>query len=206
MRIKLDAKVRTKDGHGAGHVKQVIWDPRTNELTAFVIATGGLVGHDVLVGRDVLETATRDGEEIVIDMTKDELRELEPFQQEAYGVPPVGWLAPAPYDYPAAAYLMASEPVLVPAPAPRPGEQAEHERTTPAISKGMRVRDAGGETLGVVDEVKTDEVTGELRAIVVREGGLLGGRQTREIPADHVDIAGEEVHVIEEVPGTHTRM
>ena len=58
MRIKLDAKVRTKDGHGAGHVKKVIWDPKTNEVTAFIIATGGLLGHDVLIGRDVLESAT----------------------------------------------------------------------------------------------------------------------------------------------------
>ena len=73
MRIKLDAKVRTKDGQGAGHVKRVIWDPKTNEVTAFVIATGGLLGHDVLIGRDVLESATFDGEQIVIDMTKDEV-------------------------------------------------------------------------------------------------------------------------------------
>jgi uncharacterized protein YrrD len=205
MRIKLDAKVKTKDGHSAGHVKRVIWDHTTNEVTAFVIATGGLVGHDVLVGRDVLESATQDGEEIVIDMSKDELRVLEPFQEEAYKAPPLGFIAPFPYDYPAAAYLLASEPLVMPTPTPPAEEQRAHPRT-PAISKGMRVRDAGGETLGVVDEVRTDEVTGELRAIIVREGGLLGGRQTREIPADHLDIAGDEVQVIEETPGTRTRM
>jgi uncharacterized protein YrrD len=205
MRIKLDAKVRTKDGHSAGHVKKAIWAPSTNEVTAFVIATGGLVGHDVLVGRDVLESATRDGEEIVIDMSKDELRVLEPFQELAYTPPPLGFIAPLPYDYPAAAYLIASEPLLMPTPTPPAGEQREHPHQ-PSISKGMRVRDAGGETLGVVDEVRTDEITGELRAIIVREGGLLGGRQTREIPADHVDVAGDEVQVIEETPRTHTRM
>jgi uncharacterized protein YrrD len=205
MRIKLDAKVRTKDGHSAGHVKKVIWDPKTNEVTAFVIATGGLLGHDVLIGRDVLESATFDGEEIVIDMTKDELQKFEPFTETAYTAPPLGWIAPFPYDYPAAAYLMSAEPLLVPTPTPPAGTQVEHPKK-PAISKGMRVRDAGGETLGVVDEVRTDEVTGELRAIVVREGGLLGGRQAREIPADHIDLAGDEVHVIEETPGTHTRM
>ena len=201
MRIKLDAKVRTKDGHGAGHVKRVIWDPKTNEVTAFVIATGGLLGHDVLIGRDVLESATFDGEEIVIDMTKDELGKFEPFTETAHTAPPLGWVAPFPYDYPASAYLMAAEPLLVPTPTPPAGTETRQPKK-PAISKGMRVRDAGGETLGVVDEVRTDEVTGELRAIVVREGGLLGGRQTREIPADHVDVAGDEVHVIEETHGT----
>ena len=201
MRIKLDAKVRTKDGHSAGHVKQVIWDPKTNEMTAFVIATGGLLGHDVLVGRDVLESATFDGEEIVIDMTKDEIEKFEPFTETAYTAPPLGWIAPFPYDYPAAAYLMASEPLLTSTPTPPAGTELPHPKQ-PAINKGMRVRDAGGETLGVVDEVRTDEVTGELRAIVVREGGLLGGRQTREIPADHLDVAGDEVHVVEEARGT----
>ncbi len=205
MRIKLDPKVRTKDGHGAGHVHKVIWDPKTNEVTAFVIATGGLLGHDVLIGRDVLEAAPHEGAEIVIDMTKGELEQLEPFMDEGYRVPPQGWLAPFPYDYPASAFLFAADPLIAPSEAKLAAE-SHHDQTTSAISKGMRVRDAGGETLGVVDEVKTDEVTGELRAIVVREGGMLGGRQTREIPADHLDVAGDEVHVIEETHGTHTRM
>lgn len=205
MRIKMDAKVRTKDGHGAGHVKKVIWYPKTNEVTAFVIATGGLLGHDVLIGRDVLESAPSAGDQIVIDMTKDELRVLEPFAEAGYGAPPQGWIAPFPYDYPATAYLIAAQP-LVTADPRSPADVPVERPGKPAISKGMRVRDAGGETLGVVDEVRTDEVTGELRAIVVREGGLGGGRQTREIPADHVDVAGDEVRLIEETPGTHTRM
>ena len=123
MRIKLDAKVRTKDGHSAGHVKRVIWDPKTNEVTAFVIATGGLLGHDVLIGRDVLESATFDGEEIVIDMTKDELGKFEPFTETAHTAPPLGWVAPFPYDYPASAYLMAAEPLLVPTPTPPAGTE-----------------------------------------------------------------------------------
>jgi uncharacterized protein YrrD len=205
MRIKLDAKVRTKDGQGAGDVKQVIWDPKSNEVTAFVVGTGGLLGHDVLIGRDVLESASTDGDEIVIDMTKDELGSLEPFDEPGYAAPPLGFVAPFPYDYPAAAYLIAADSMVMPTPKPSAAPELEHP-ARPAITKGMRVRDAGGETLGVVDEVRTDEVTGELRAIVVREGGMLGGRQIREIPADHVDVAGDEVHVIEEAPRTNTRM
>ena len=205
MRIKLDAKVRTKDGHRAGDVKRVIWEPKSNEVTAFVVGTGGILGHDVLIGRDVLESSTPDGDEIVIDMTKDELSKFEPFHEPGYTTPPLGFAAPFPYDYPAAAYLIAADPLVMPTPTPPEGEEVEHA-ATPSITKGMRVLDAGGETLGVVDEVRTDEVTGELRAIVVREGGMLGGRQTREIPADQVDVAGDEVHVIEATRDTHTRM
>jgi sporulation protein YlmC with PRC-barrel domain len=71
----------------------------------------------------------------------------------------------------------------------------------------MPVKDAGGRTLGVVDELRIDDMTGELRAIVVRDGGLAHAAQTNdtskthEIPADHLDIGDGEVHVIEEVPG-----
>ncbi len=69
----------------------------------------------------------------------------------------------------------------------------------------MPVKDAGGRTLGIVDELRIDDMTGALRAIVVRENGLAQAAadtsKTREIPADHLDVGDGEVHMIEEVPG-----
>lgn len=64
MRIDIGAKVRTKDGHSAGHVKQAIWDPRRNEIIEHVVSTGGLLSHDAIVSSEMLETATQDGGEI----------------------------------------------------------------------------------------------------------------------------------------------
>jgi len=49
MRIDLGAPVRTKDGHGAGHVKKAIWDPKSNQIIGYVVATGGLLGHEAVV-------------------------------------------------------------------------------------------------------------------------------------------------------------
>jgi sporulation protein YlmC with PRC-barrel domain len=65
----------------------------------------------------------------------------------------------------------------------------------------MVVKDAGGRNIGVVDELRIDDMTGELRAIVVRDDGQTAATKTREIAADHLDIGDDQVHVIEEVPG-----
>ena len=191
MRIRLDAKVRTKDGHRAGHVKKVLWDPRANEVNAFVLSTGGLLGHDVLVSREILDRATQDGEEVVVELTKDELGQLEHYEEESYVPPPVGWPAPVMYDYPSAAYVLPVAPDPLARPAGARNDMPEHEK--PEIKKGMHVRDVSGADLGVVDEIRIEELTGEVRAIVVRHGD-----STREIPADHVDIGDGVVHVIDE--------
>ena len=96
MRIDLGAKVQTKDGDGAGRIKQAIWDPRTNKVTAYVIDTGGLLGHQVVVSPETLEGATRDGDAIVLDMLKPEFDELARYEEADYeAVPLVG---PRPPD------------------------------------------------------------------------------------------------------------
>ena len=105
MRINLGAKVRTKDGHDAGEVKQAIWDPRGNGITQFVVSTGGLLGHDVIVSPEVLEGATRDGSAIVLDMSKHELDELARYESADYAPPPADWHAPSVHGFPAGGYL-----------------------------------------------------------------------------------------------------
>lgn len=105
MRIDLETKVRTKDGHDAGEVKQVIWDPRGNQITQYVISTGGLLGHDVIVSPEMLEGATRDGSAIVLDMSKPELDQLAHYEPEAYGPPPADWRAPTVQGFPSGGYL-----------------------------------------------------------------------------------------------------
>jgi sporulation protein YlmC with PRC-barrel domain len=206
MRIDLHAAVRTSDGHGAGHIKSAVWDPAKNELAEFVIATGGLLGRDVLISREVLERATRNGEEIVLDMTKSELDGLATYDTSAYEAPPPGWLAPAAYGFPAGGYLWpvgAIEPMLQPAP------KETVSRRTPDIRKGMKVRDADNNVIGAVEQVSLDSATGELRGIVVRTGGALekmaGGGELREITAEHLEVIDDEVRLVSEAVETKGR-
>jgi sporulation protein YlmC with PRC-barrel domain len=202
MLIELGAVVRTKDGHRAGKVTKVIWDPARNEVSDFVVSTGGLLGHDVIVSREVLERASPDGKELVVGLTKDELNGLTHYDDHAYAPPPYGWLAPTESLYPATDFLFP----LATLPPPPPASGAPQERRRPAITKGMTVKDASGRKVGVVEELRVDDMTGELRSIIVREGGALASVierdvRTREIPAEHLDVGDDEVHIIEEVPG-----
>ena len=190
MLIRLDAKVRTKDGHRAGRVKKVLWDPQASEISAFVVGTGGLLGHDVLISREVLDRATPDGDEVVVELTKDELGSLEQYADDSYLSAPAGWPAPVMYDYPSAAYILA----VAPDPANPAGARHDmHGHEKPELRKGMHVVDSSGAELGVIDEIRVEETTGEVRAIVVRDGD-----STREIAADQVDIGDGEAHVIDE--------
>lgn len=188
MRMDLDAKVRTSDGHRAGNVQRVILDPKQSEITGYVVSTGGLVGHDVIVSHELLDRATRDGDEIVVDLTKDELDKLEPYEVDAYVPPPYGFLAPAAYDYPTAAYLFPLTATTAPA------TDARQDR--PVIDRGMPVRDERGDTIGSVREVVVDDATGELRELVVEEGGPIGGKATWSITADQIDVGDGAVHLI----------
>jgi len=105
MPIDHGAKVRTRDGHQAGHVKHAIWDPSGKRITEYVITTGGLLGHDVIVSPELLESAARDGNAIVLSITNRELDELAHYESGDYTTPPAGWLAPTIYSFPTGGYL-----------------------------------------------------------------------------------------------------
>lgn len=51
--------------------------------------------------------------------------------------------------------------------------------------------------MGVVKELRIDDMTGELRSILVKESDPAGGGVTTDIPADQVDVGGGEVRLIE---------
>jgi len=84
MPIEHETKVKTKDGHEAGHIKHAIWDANGRRITEYVIATGGLLGHDVVVSPELLEGAPRKGNEIVLNIDKHELDELAHYESAEY--------------------------------------------------------------------------------------------------------------------------
>ena len=193
MRIDLGAPVRTKDGHGAGHVKKAIWDPKSNQIIGYVVATGGLLGHEAVVSPESIEAAKREGDDVILNLTKKELDELARYEASDYSPPPVDWVAPAVYAYPAAGYLLPVGYADAPPKAPRQPTEHVHE---PKIRRGMRVRDGNGEEIGTVEEVTVDEVTEKLRGVVVRRGGALdriaGGGQLIDVDAEQIGQVGPD--------------
>ena len=93
MRIDLNAKIRTNDGHDAGNVHRVLIDPATDRITGFVVSTRRLLGRDVIVGEDAFAEAGSEGDVITLNLTKRELDSQPTFEQSDFVVPPAGWSA-----------------------------------------------------------------------------------------------------------------
>lgn len=134
MHIEPGAKVRTKDGHQAGQVRQAIWDPRGDKITEYVVTTGGLLGHDVIVSPELLGGATRDGGELVLALTKPELDQLARYEAHEYTTPPADWRAPTVSTFPAGGYLWpVTESGVAPVEATPP---SQGQSRGPKITKG----------------------------------------------------------------------
>ena len=207
MRVDLDAKVRTRDGEDAGSVERVVLNPETKTVTHFVLSTGGLLGRNVLMPRDELERADRDGDAIRVRLTKDELEQLPTFRDADYMSPPAGWVPPVGLTYPYGGIVWPMGPVpgavypytapastsagYAAADAPSTGRMTSDAgagRDQPdqrALGKGAIVLDCDGDDVGVVEDVRYDAATGELRGFVLRVGGMLrtlfGGGETVEV-------------------------
>jgi len=190
MRVDLDAEVRTREGEAAGSVQRAIIDPQANEVSDFVISTGGLFGYDVLVPRERLEESSREGRTIRLDLTRDELKNMPPYEPMDYAMPTSGWVPPAGYAYPLTSFLW---PVgyLDPERERVVQDRGEGEGDVwPAIRKGTAVRDSSGDEIGVVDDVRVDPASGQLEGLVIRAGGVLqtffGGGETFDISRSQI--------------------
>ena len=129
MPIEHEKKIRTKDGHEAGHVKHAIWDASGRKITEYVIATGGVLGHDVIVSPELLDGAPRKGDEIVLSIDKHELSELAHYESDDYAPPPPQWAAPTVSGFPAGGHLFpVTEREIAPiAESSRPTDEAGRE-------------------------------------------------------------------------------
>jgi sporulation protein YlmC with PRC-barrel domain len=191
MKIDLDARVRTQEGEEAGSVHRAILDPRTGEVTGFVVSTGTLLGRDVIVPRQVLEGATRDGDVLRLNVSREELERLPAFAASDYTAPPAGWVPPPGLPYSMAALAWPTQyryDAQEPAPAAPPELGA-------SINKGAPVYDRNGDDVGTVEELLLDESTGSLRGFVLRAGGMLetalGGGRTLEVDRGYVARVAE---------------
>ena len=184
MRVQLDAKVRTSDGHDAGTVRRILIDPATRRITGFVVSTGPLLGREVIIGED--DFAPDGGDALVLRITKHDLEQQPTFEEHGFAAPPASLGATLAYGYPSDAYLMPITPA---------NDPFEDER--PAIKKGDTVKDRDGDVIGSIEEIRFAEETGTITAIVVRAAAglerLFGGGQHAEISAEHIlrVVAGE---------------
>jgi uncharacterized protein YrrD len=192
MRIDLNAKIKTADGHDAGNVRRVLMDPASGKVTGFVVSTGRLLGRDVIIAEEDLSSATGSGDVITLTLTKQELDAQPTFEETDYVLPPAGWSAPT------LGYAVAPEAFLWPANAA--ASDVPEERARPAIKKGDTVRDRDGDVVGAVEDIRFDEATGEVESLIVKAGAglerLFGADRVAEISrADILRISEGEVRL-----------
>jgi sporulation protein YlmC with PRC-barrel domain len=192
MRIDLNAKVRTKDGHDAGNIHRVLVDPKTERVTGLVVSTARLLGRDVIVSEETILSAEQDGEVITLGLTKQELDSQPTFEESEYAPAPAGWSAQAVgYSIPPTAYLWPATS----------GDVPIEGDARPALKKGNTVKDRDGDPVGTVEEIRVDEKTGDVQSFIVRAGAglerLFGGGQIAEIDrANILRITEGEVRLL----------
>jgi uncharacterized protein YrrD len=191
MRIDLNAKVKTADGHEAGNVHRVLVDPTTERVTGFVVSTRRLLGRDVIVGEDAFAGAGPEGDVITLNLSKRDLDTQPTFEEGDFVVPPEGWSAPT------LGYALPPESFLWPADSALPDVG---ERSRSAIKKGDAVKDRDGDAVGTVEDIRFDEKTGDVLSFIVKAGAglerLFGGGKVAEISRDDIlRIAEGEVRL-----------
>jgi uncharacterized protein YrrD len=191
MRIDLNAKVRTSDGHEAGKIHRVLVDPETERITGFVVSTRRMLGRDVIVGEDMFAEASPDGETITLTLTKKELDTQPSFEEDDFVTPPPTWAGPnLGYAIPPESFLWPADSALADV----------GQRSRPSIKKGDTVKDRDGDVVGAVEDVRFDEKTGEVLSFTVKAGAalerLFGGSKVVEISRDEIlRIAEDEVRL-----------
>ena len=191
MRIDLNAKIRTSDGHDAGNIHQVLIDPTTERITGFVVSTNRLLGRDVIVGEDMFAGASADGETITLSLSKNELDTQPSFEVDDFVAPPAGWSAPnLGYTIPPESFLWPEDSTLADI----------AERSRPSIKKGDTVKDRDGDMVGTVEDIRFDENTGDVLSLTVKAHAglerLFGGGKVAEISRDDIlRIAQDEVRL-----------
>lgn len=191
MRIDLNARIRTTDGHDAGNIHRVLIDPGTERITGFVVSTSRLLGRDVIVGEDAFAAAEPEGNVITLKLTKRELDTQPTFEQGDFVVPPAGWAGPnLGYSVPPESFLWPEDSALA----------DMGERPRPSIKKGDQVKDRDGDAVGTVEDIQFDEKTGDVVSFIVKAAAglerLFGHGRVAEISRDEIlRITEDEVRL-----------
>jgi len=191
MRIDLNAKIRTSDGHDAGNIHRVLIDPTTDRITGFVVSTRRLLGRDVIVGEDMFADASPDAETITLNVTKKELDTQPSFEEDDFVTPPAGWSAPnLGYAIPPESFLWPEDSAVA--------DIGEPSR--PSIKKGDSVKDRDGDVVGAVEDIRFDEKTGSVVSLTVKAHAglerLFAGSKIVEISRDDIlRITQDEVRL-----------
>ena len=159
LEINIGARVYAL-GRKVGEVDYVIVDPRSMRVTDIVVTTG-VIGREVVVPVDVIESAFKD--KVYLSVDEDHFGEFPDFIEVGYEEPPSGWRAPSGIFYAPTDILWPLGTVW----------RVNTPEGTRAIYHGQDVVSSDGHKIGVVDAVDLEERSGRVTAFIVRKGHIL---------------------------------
>ncbi len=222
MEFKEGAAVISSDGKKVGHIRRVVIDPQTEEVTHLVIEKGFLFIEDRVIPIEKVASVTPD--KIVLQIPVEKLVDMPVFEIEQYlpadlateqagnGRSPEENYNPLTlYWYPAVGVA----PVDLSMHDSNPGEPAASiHRTLPdnlvALEEGALVFSAEDELVGRVEQVIANPDNDQVTHFVIERGTLL--KERKLIPVQWVESLSEErVHLrvatqlLKELPPYHER-
>lgn len=175
-RIDTGEDVIGTDGEKLGSVAYVVVRPPQMHVTDIVVSTGEILGRDIVVPIDAVQSAA--GGKVNLSMDKAQLEKLPDYVDVKYSTPPESWVPPAGFYYPQSAVLWPS------AYYPEPESVTINAPTgTVGMHQGMDVESSDGHKVGTIDGFDIDQQD-NVTAIIVKHGFIFG-KDTR-IPVTFV--------------------
>lgn len=165
-RIDTGEDVIGSDGEKVGTVAYMVVRPPEMNVTDMVVSTGALLGRDIVVPIDTVESTA--GGKVRLSMDKNQLNRCPDYVDVKYSTPPETWVPPAGFYYPQSAVLWPSayypEPESVTVNAPS---------GTVGMHQGMDVESSDDHKVGSIDGFDMDQQD-DITAIIVKHGFIFG--------------------------------
>lgn len=161
-RIDTGEDVLASDDEKLGTVAYVVVRPPEMSVTDVVVSTGSILGRDIVVPIDTVESAA--GGKVRLSLDKNQLNKCPDYVDVKYAAPPQSWVPPAGFYYPQSAVLWPSayypEPESVTVNAPS---------GTVGMHQGMDVESSDGHKVGTIDGFDMDQQD-DIAAIIAKHG------------------------------------
>jgi uncharacterized protein YrrD len=202
MQLKENAVVMTSSGQEVGRIDRVVIDPKSKELTHFVVKKGFLFTKDKVIAIDDIESAT--DERVLLKEGRQDPDDFPDFEETHYvplrnggtaadhgsgGRDPLAWYYPLPggawwrtrnFTYPGM-----SKPSYV------RRTDTNIPKGTVALEEGAKVLSADGEHVGDIEKVFADDEEQRVTHLVISQG--LVSKSRRLIPSMWVESVSEEI-------------
>jgi uncharacterized protein YrrD len=180
--IDTGYEVLDSGGNKVGSVAYLVVDPQKLHLTDVVVSTGAILGRDVVVPTDAIDSVA--GGKVHLNVDKQQVQSYSDYIEINYRQPPQDWTPPAGYMYPTAGMLWPTYSYY-----PEPADvKVNAPKGTIGLSTGMDVESSDGHKVGTVHGLDVN-ASGDVTGFIVQHGFFFHHDTT--IPIDQVQEVTE---------------